>query len=316
LIQFLIRKICFEFIPTLFLLSIIVFLLVHITPGDPVLAMLGAEATPELIEAMRAQYDLDKPVIVQYTLWLKKAITGDLGRSIQTRQPVATMIAGQLGVTVYLTICAMLLVLVIAIPCGVVSAVHKNGILDKIIMFFTSLCISFPNFFTAILLILFLSVKLDILPITGYVSPFEDFSESLKYIILPALSLSLTYVALLSRLVRSDMLDVLSEDFIRTARAKGIRESKTVIKHALRNSMLPAINLSAMNFAYLLGGSIIIESIFAIPGIGRLMIRGIYDRDFPLIQGVTLLVGFFFLMSSVVADVLGVIADPRMERRD
>jgi len=208
----------------------------------------------------------------------------------------------------------MILIVFVSIPAGVVASLHPGSFFDRLVMLCTSIAISFPDFFISIVLILLFGVFWRVLPMTDYVSPFKDAVGSITHLIMPSFALAAAYIALLSRLVRSDMLDVINEDFVRTARAKGVSGFKVLFKHSLRNSLLPALNLCTLNFAALLGGSIIIESIFALPGVGRLMIKAIYDRDFPLIQGITLLIGFFFLVSSLIADVSGAIIDPRLRK--
>ena len=311
-LRYLIRRIALEFVPTFFLLSIIVFSLMHLAPGDPISTMLSPEAPAYVVDAIRTEYNLDKPLAIQYILWLRNIFNGNLGRSIRSRESVFNMIISRLPVTFYLASLAMLLTVLISIPAGIVAAVKRGTIIDKIVMVLTSLALSFPDFFTSILLVLLVGAKLKWLPMSGYTPLFEDFFQSLSHMIMPAFALCLIYIGLLTRLVRSDMLDVMDSDYIRTARAKGTTELRVLFKHALRNTLVPALTLTTMNYAVLLGGTVIIESIFALPGMGRLVIRAMYDRDFPVIQGIVLVVGVFFLCSSLLSDFLAAFVDPRI----
>jgi peptide/nickel transport system permease protein len=282
------------------------------TPGDPITTMLGPYASQELIDAVRAQYDLDKPVVAQYVLWFSKVVQGNLGKSIQTREPVLNMIRDRLGVTSSLALWATLFSCLISIPAGVFAAVHRGRPLDAATIGVTSLFLSIPDFVAATVFILVGGVTLHVLPMVGYVSILTDPIQFVRHMAMPGTALGLIYLALLSRMIRSSMLDVLSTDYIRTARAKGLGQRIVVFKHGLRNALIPSIALIAMNFASMLGGTIIIEEIFALPGIGRLIVRGVLQRDFPVIQGATLFVGLGFILSSLLTDVVSAVIDPRI----
>jgi peptide/nickel transport system permease protein len=312
--RYVLRKL-FELVPALLLVSVLVFTLVHLTPGDPITTMLGPYASQPLIDATRAQYDLDKPLPVQYVRWLGRVVQGDLGRSIQTREPVATMIWDRLGVTVSLAVWATLFSCLISVPAGVVAAVRRGRPLDTATIGATSLFLSIPDFVAATALVLLGGVVMQILPMVGYVSIFKDPAEFARHMVMPGTALGLIYLALLSRMVRSSMLDVLTTDYIRTARAKGLGEKVVVLTHGLRNALIPAVTLVIMNFANMLGGTIVIEEIFALPGLGRLIVRGVLTRDFPVIQGATLFVGAGFILSSLVTDVFLALIDPRIRHR-
>lgn len=301
-----------QLVPTALIITVLVFLMAHLAPGDPISALAGPEAPQELVDAMRARYGFDRPLWTQYGLWLGQVVRGDLGTSIRTGQPVSVMIAERFGATLTLAIAATLFSVLVALPAGIMAAARRGSGFDAAAMIFTSFAISLPNFFTAIVLIVLLGVRWRLLPITGYVPFFEDPSAAIARLVMPTISLGLIYIALLSRLVRSDLIDILSEDYIRTARSKGVRNRRVLLRHGVRNAMLPAINLVSLNFASLLGGTIIIEEIFAIPGVGRLLIDAVEIRDFPVIQGVTLTVGVIFILSSIVADVFSSLADPRV----
>ena len=240
-------------------------------------------------------------------------VHGDLGTSIRTGQPVLTMILERFEATLTLAISATLFSIFIALPAGIVAAAKRGSIIDLSAMSITSLAISLPNFFTAIVMIVIFGVELRWLPISGYVPIFQDFWVSLTHLVMPTISLGLIYTALLSRLIRSDLLDILSENYIRTARSKGLPETIVLLRHGVRNALLPTINLVTINFASLLGGTIIIEEIFAIPGIGRLLIDAVEIRDFPVIQGVTLVVGLIYILSSIFADIISMFTDPRVK---
>jgi peptide/nickel transport system permease protein len=304
-----------EMVPALILVSLLVFTLVHLTPGDPITTMLGPYASQQLIDATRAQYDLDKPLPAQYARWLGKVVRGDLGKSIQSREPVAKMIVDRLPVTVSLALWATLFSCLISVPAGVAAAVHAGRPLDTATIGATALFLSIPDFVAATALVLVGGVTLRILPMVGYVSLFADPVEFVRHMVMPATALGLIYLGLLSRMVRSSMLDVLGTEYIRTARAKGLGEKVVVLTHGLRNALIPSVALVSLNFANMLGGTIVIEEIFALPGLGRLIVRGVLARDFPVIQGATLFVGFGFILSSLVTDVFLAIIDPRIRHR-
>lgn len=310
-IRFLLKRLL-QMIPTVWIITVLVFLLAHIAPGDPVTAMAGPGASAELIAKIQAQYHLDRPLPVQYLLWMENLLHGNLGHSLVSSQNVGTMIRDRIGLTLMLAICGTLFSVLIAIPLGVVSATRKGKVADGVTMGFTSVAISLPNFFTSIVLIVIFGVKLRLVPFAGYPGLFEDPKGSLLRLILPTVSLGLIYLALLTRLIRSELLDVLRSDYIRTARGKGLPNRSVFMVHALRNSLLPAINLVTLNFAALLGGTIIIEEVFALPGIGRMTVQAVLQRDFPVIQGVTLVIGIVFVLSSIVADGVSYLVDPRV----
>jgi peptide/nickel transport system permease protein len=311
---YILRKLV-EVLPALTLVSLLVFALTHLTPGDPITLMLGPFASQELIDATRAQYHLDRSLTVQYLSWAWRVVHGDLGQSIQTREPVAKMILDRLPVTFSLAAWATIFSCVVSIPAGVVAAVHVGRPLDRITIGATSLFLSIPDFVIATVFILVGGVVLRILPMVGYVPLFTDPLGFLSHLVMPATALGLIYLGLLSRMVRSSMLDVLGRDYIRTARAKGLGDRMVVFTHGLRNALIPSVALVSLNFANMLGGTIIVEEIFALPGLGRLIVRGVLARDFPVIQGTTLFVGLGFVVSSLVTDVTLAMIDPRIRHR-
>lgn len=299
-------------VPVLLLVSLIVFSLLHLTPGDPALSILGEEATPEQVAALRAKLGLNRPLPVQYARWLGAVLRGDLGRSIRSNQPVSEAIVERLPVTVELAVLAMLVSLTIAVPAGIVAAMRRNSFLDTSATFVALLGVSLPNFFLAILLILIFGVKLGWLPPFGYQPLTQGVAGNLQRMILPAITLGTALAAIVTRMMRSSLLEVLDQDYIRTARAKGLREARMVRAHALKNALMPVVTIVGLQIGGLLGGAIITESIFVLPGVGRLLVDAIFQRDFPLVQGVVLFVSLAFLFSNFAVDLFYAYLDPRI----
>ncbi|HEU0164815.1 MAG TPA: ABC transporter permease [Thermomicrobiales bacterium] len=311
LVRFVIQRIL-QAIPTLWIITVLIFLLAHLAHGDPVTAMAGPGASNQLIDEIKAQYHLNRPLPVQYLLWMRDLLHANLGKSITSNQSVLTMIGDRLTLTLLLALGGTIFSVIIAVPLAILSVMKRGKAIDNIIMAFTSLAISLPNFFTSIVLIVIFGVKWKVLPFAGFPGLREDFWGSVERLILPTISIGLIYLALMTRLVRSELIDVMRADYIRTARGKGLPDRVVFTVHALRNSMLPSINLITLNFASLLGGTVIIEEVFALPGMGRLIVQAVLQRDFPVIQGVTLVIGLVFILSSIVADVVSYFADPRI----
>jgi peptide/nickel transport system permease protein len=299
-------------VPVLLLVSVLIFSLIHLTPGDPVLVMLGEEATPEARDALRRQLGFDQPLPVQYGIWLGRVLQGDLGRSIRTNQPVSEAILQRLPVTLELSLLAMLVSLSIALPAGIVAAVRRNSRADLASTVFSLLGVSMPNFFLAVLLIFVLSLQLRWLPPIGYVNPFEDLGGNLKAMVMPALTLGTALAAVVARLTRSTLLEVLQQDYVRTAWAKGLREGVVIQRHAMKNALIPVVTVVGLQLGNLLGSAIVTETIFALPGIGRLVIDSIFQRDFPLVQGVVLYLALMFLLINLVVDLIYAYLDPRI----
>lgn len=299
----------------LLVISLLVFGLIHLVPGDPIVVMLGPMATPELERALRAYYGLDQPLHQQYLAWLGRVLQVDLGRSIRTSEPVATMILERFPATLTLAVLAMLLALVVSLPAGVVSGLRRNTWSDHLIRLLALVGFAVPNFVLAIVMILVFGVWLRWLPIAGSSSLLADPLRAMPLYVMPTLALAAYYTAILTRFWRSSLLGVLACDYIRVAYAKGLSTTLVVRRHALKNAIIPIITVVAINFAYLLGGAVVVEQIFTIPGIGSLLIRAVVQRDFPVIQGVTLLVALFFIAANLVADLLYAWADPRIRYR-
>jgi peptide/nickel transport system permease protein len=311
MLSFLPRRLL-QLIPTLFLVSVIIFLLQQLLPGDPALVMAGEEKDPAVIEQIRKQYRLDQPLPVQYGYWIAGVLQGDLGESMRIKQPVATLIADKLPVTLQLGCMAMVFALLIGVPAGVLSAVKRGSAWDTGANVFALWGLSTPNFWLGIMLIFFFSVQLGWLPASGFVSPFEDLSQSLATTVMPAFVLGNAIAAVLMRHTRSAMLQAMNADYVRTARAKGLREWAVVVRHALRNALTPVITLGALEFGTLLSGAVLTEQVFSVPGFGKLIVDAVFNRDYAVVQGVVLVTASVYILLNLIADVLYVLANPRL----
>lgn len=292
----------------------LVFFLLRAIPGDPVLNMLGPEYTPEAAEALRHKLGLDENVFVQYFRWVGDILRGDLGTSITGVESVSSAIASGLPKTMSISIVAFIISLAIAIPAGIISALKRNTPVDYLVSVFAFLGVSMPSFWFGIILILLFAVNLGWLPSLGYKSLTEDgFVEWFKHLLLPALAIGPGYAAILTRFIRAGLLEAMSSDYIRTARAKGLKERNVVISHGLRNSMIPVVTIAGIQVALLLSGTVIIETVFSIRGIGRLLVGAIFDKDYPMVQGAILVVALIFVMANLVVDILYTFLDPRIK---
>jgi len=301
-----------QLIPTLFLVSVLIFGLQQLLPGDPALVMAGEEKDPEVIEQIRKQYRLDQPLPMQYVYWIGGVLQGDLGESMRIRQPVSQLIAEKLPVTLQLATMAMTFALLIGIPAGVLSAVKKGTAWDVGANVFALWGLSTPNFWLGIMMIFLFSVQLGWLPASGYVSPFEDLGQSLAATVMPAFVLGNAIAAVLMRHMRSAMLQAMSADYVRTARAKGLHERVVVLRHALRNALTPVITLGALEFGTLLSGAVLTEQVFSIPGFGKLIVDAVFNRDYAVVQGVVLVTATVYIVLNLLADVLYVLVNPRL----
>jgi peptide/nickel transport system permease protein len=311
LLRFLSRRLLGT-VPVLVILSIGVFLMLHLTPGDPVQIMLGQDASPSAIAALRAELGLDQPLPIQYVRWMGNVMRGDLGRSIRTNQPVTEAIVSRLPVTIELSLWSLLLSLVIGLPAGVVAATRRNSGVDLASTGLALVGISLPSFFLGILLILVFALWLRWVPPSGYTPFFEDPLQNVKQMFMPALALGAALAGIVARLTRSSLLEVLGTDYMRTARAKGLSDGSSVIGHGLKNALLPVVTVIGLQVGALLGGAILIETIFALPGIGRLAVDSIFARDFPIVQGVVLFLALVRVVANLVADLLYARLDPRI----
>jgi peptide/nickel transport system permease protein len=299
-------------VPTVILISMFVFGLQKLLPGDPVLAMAGEERNAEVLEYLREQYRLNDPIPVQYVHWMGNVLQGDLGMSLRTRQPVLDLIAEKLPVTVQLAVMSLAFAMLIGIPMGILSAVKKNTVLDWIANVVALSGLSIPNFWLGIMLILWISVGLGWLPASGYRALSEDPVRSIETMLMPAFVLGSGLAASLMRHTRSAMLGVLKQDYVRTARAKGLMPRIVVLKHALRNAMIPIVTVSALIFGELLAGAVLTEQIFTIPGFGKLVVDAVFNRDYAVVQGIVLVTGVFFILMNIAADAAYRVLNPRM----
>lgn len=290
----------------------IVFFLLRAVPGDPVAAMLGAEYTPEAAAQMRKNLGLDQPVYVQYTKWFSNVAQGDLGRSITTRQPVTTTIKNGMAKTLSITVFAFIFGIAIAVPMGTVAALRRGSAVDHLASISTFIGISLPAFWFGIVFILIFAVKLSWLPSIGYVPLSEGVWPWFQHLILPAMAAGVGEAAILMRFVRAGMLEVLGSDYVRTARAKGLRERTVITRHAMRNALTPVVTVAGLSLAGLIGGLVITETVFSIRGMGRVLVNAIFDKDYPVIQGGILLIAFIFVMANLAVDILYSFLDPRV----
>ncbi len=302
-----------QVIPTILLVSVLVFCLQQLMPGDPAIVLAGEErGDPRVLAQIRAELWLDRSLPEQYWHWISNVVHGDLGHSWRTRQPVAELIAQKLPVTAQVGVMAFLIAVLIGVPAGVVAAVKRDGPWDYVANAIGLAGLSMPNFWLGIMLILFVSVDLGWLPASGYVSPWEDWRQSLATTVMPAFVLGNSIAAILMRHTRSAMLSVLDQDYIRTARAKGLAEMTVILRHALRNALIPVVTLGALELGTLLSGAVLTEQVFSIPGFGKMVVDAVFNRDYPVVQGVVLATALIFVALSLVADILYMLINPRL----
>jgi peptide/nickel transport system permease protein len=302
------------FVPTLLVASLVLFIAINIVPGSAARSALGVDATPQAIMRFEAQNGLDRPLYVQYAEWLGKAVTGDFGRSFQNRVAVGPEILKRLPVTLELAILAFLVANLIAVPLGAMAALRHNKRTDSLITTLATVLGAIPNFWLATLLVLVFAIKLRILPAGGYTPFFVNPLKNFQQMILPAISLGVVSSALLLRIMRASMIEVLSSEYIRTARAKGASDTIVVRHHALKNATIPYLTVGAVEFGFLFGGVVIIEDIFRLPGIGSFVLVGIINRDYPVLLAATLVVTIFVLAANMLVDIMGSLLDPRQVR--
>jgi peptide/nickel transport system permease protein len=299
-------------IPVMGVVALFVFALLHLSPGDPAVIIAGDTATLEDIARIRTALGLDQPLYVQFGAWVWKLLHGDLGISIFTNLPVMTLIRQRVEPTVALTICTLLVTIPIAIPLGVVAAWKAGTWIDRVVMIFAVIGFSVPGFVLAYILIFTFSVGLDLLPVQGYSSIADGFGPFVSHMILPSITLGLFYAALVARITRASMLDVLSQDYVRTAQAKGLSTEKVLIGHALKNAAVPIATIIGIGIALLISGVVVTETVYAIPGIGRLTVDAILRRDYPIIQGVILLFSAIYVLINLAIDISYTLLDPRI----
>ena len=302
-------------IPVLLLVTAGVFALIHLTPGDPIDAMMAESVDDSVKRELRRDLGLDRPLYLQYATWMGRLLQGDLGRSIRNREPVIENVGRRIKPSLQLAGLAMAISLLVATPIGILSAARRNSTLDRFGTSFALFGICMPNFLIALLLIFLFGVTLRWLPISGYVDPMEELWDGLRSLALPAITLGLALAAVITRTLRSSMLEALSEDYIRTARAKGLSEGAVIRTHALKNALIPVVTVLGLQLGTLIGGAVITEYVFALPGVGRLVVDAVFARDYPLVQGVVLLIAVGFILSNLMVDLLYGWIDPRIRHR-
>jgi peptide/nickel transport system permease protein len=310
--QYIIRRL----IQALFIIwgcATLVFFMLRMIPGDPVVQMLGPEYTPEAAAALRTKLGLDQPLLVQYMRWMGNVLRGDLGGSIASGETVAEAIASGLPKTLSLAMLSFIIALSIALPAGIIAALKRNSAFDYIASVVAFVGVSMPSFWFGIILILIFAVHLQWLPAIGYSELTEDgFWPWLQRLILPSLAIGAAYSAILMRFVRAGLLEVLGSDYVRTARAKGVRERAVVLRHALRNALIPIVTVIGIQLALLLSGTVVVETVFSIRGIGRILVGAIFDRDYPIVQGVILLIAVICVLANLIVDIVYTFLDPRI----
>jgi peptide/nickel transport system permease protein len=299
-------------VPVVFGISVLVFLLVHLIPGDVAQILLGTQATDQQIETLRRTFGLDRPLPIQYLDWLSHVLRGDFGVSFRTNRPVLPDLVSRFGVTLQLTLVSMLVALLVAIPLGVASAANRGRGSDAVARVLALLGLSIPNFWLGTLLILFVSLVLHWLPPVGFVSLLDNPWQAIQTLILPSVALGTAVAAFIMRLVRSSLLEVLRQDYVRTARAKGLRDRTVLYRHALKNAFIPVLTVIGVQVGYLLGGAVIIESIFSLPGMGRFLLDSISNRDYSIVQGGVLFIALIFSLVNLSVDLLYGWLDPRI----
>jgi peptide/nickel transport system permease protein len=297
----------------LLIVTIVSFILLHITPGDPAAAMLGTDASLEQIKALQKELWLDRPVIVQYVHWLTNVIRGDLGTSIMYRDPMWDIFAARLPITLYLSAIALLISTFFGIIAGIICAVRRGGFLDQAVSIMANFGMAVPVFWLGILGIYIFGFKLAWLPIQGWVGPTSGFVESLKHTIMPVILMAIPGISVLARQTRSSMLEVVHQDYIRTAFSKGLGEKEVVLKHGLRNALIPVVTLMGLQVRILVGGSVLVETVFNIPGMGRLLVAGAFNKDFLVVQGGVLLIGTVVCLTNLLVDISYGWLDPKFK---
>jgi peptide/nickel transport system permease protein len=299
-------------VPMLLALTMVSFALVHVIPGDPALVMMGGEGTPQAVAELRHQLGLDRPLHVRYLEWLGQISRGDLGQSLYNKTRVSEELVWRMPTTLTLVTLALVFAVGIGVPAGLLSAAFRNSWIDHAARLLTLVSLSLPSFWLGLMLIILFSLWLNLLPIIGYEPITQGVSKAIPYLILPSLALGTNLAALLTRLTRSSMLEVLGQDYVRTAKAKGLRDRAVLMRHALSNALIPIVTAIGIHLGILLGGSAVIETVFVLPGVGQLVVRSLYNRDLPVIQGLILYVAVVYVFVNLIIDVLYTYLDPRL----
>ncbi|ASU39327.1 peptide ABC transporter [Herbaspirillum sp. meg3] len=294
------------------IVAVLVFFITRLAPGDPAAIMLGDQATVADIAKLRAQYGLDKPMLVQFGFWLKELAQGNLGQSIFLQMPVTEALASRAEPTFFLTIFAVALACLIGIPCGIVSAVWRGRVVDQVFTGIAMLGASIPSFWFGLILMQLFAVKMGWFPVAGYGDPGAPLWDRLHHLLLPAVVLGVLNSALIIRFTRASMLDVLSDDYVRTARAKGLNERRVILRHALRNALIPVVTVIGLTAALMIGGAVVTETVFGLPGVGNLVVSAVQRRDYPVIQGALLAIAVIYVLINLAIDLLYTLIDPRV----
>jgi len=311
MLRFILRRLVAT-LPVLVVVAVVVFLMLRLTPGDPAAVIAGDNATTEQIEQIRESLGLTRPLVAQFAIWARNLMRGDLGESFFFKMPVSVLIAQRLEPTIALALTTIVLAVLVAVPLGVLAAWRRGSWLDRGLMAFSTLGFSIPVFVLGYMLIWLVSLKLGWLPVQGYRRLAEGFGPFIRHLILPSVTLSVIYIALIARVTRAAVSEALAEDFVRTARAKGLPESKVLIRHALANAAVPIVTVVGIGIALLIGGVVVTESVYAIPGVGRLTVDAVLARDFPTIQGVILFFSVAYVLINLLIDLSYVLLDPRI----
>lgn len=296
----------------IFIVTIIAFLLVQLMPGDPAAAMLGADATQAQIENLRKELGLDQPALAQYFKWMSNAVRGDFGESLMYREPLISIFAKRLPVTLYLSSLAFIISTVLGVGAGIICAVRRNSLLDQLISLFANIGIAIPVFWLGILGIYVFGLKLELLPVYGWTSPLTDFGKSFSQSLMPVILLAVPSLAVMARQARSSMLEEVHQDYVRTALSKGLKERTVILKHSLKNALIPVVTLMGLHIRVLFGGAVLVETIFSIPGMGRLLVTAAQNKDFIVVQGSVLLLGLVVCLANLLVDMSYGWIDPRL----
>ena len=299
----------------LWLVTIIAFVMIRLAPGDPSAVMLGADASPKAVAEFRAAYGLDRSIPVQYLAWLGHVVRGDLGMSIYLGRPVTTAILERLPVSLTLTLSAFAIAVVLGISLGLVAAYWHDTWVDRLVSVVAALGLSMPSFWLGICLIYLFAVRWPVMPSGGFVEPWIDPGESFRHLLLPAFALGYLQSGLIARMTRASMLEALRGDFVRVARSKGVGEFRVVVKHAFRNALIPVLTVTGITLAVMFGGAVVIETVFTLPGVGRLLVNAVVRRDYPVVQGTLLVVAAWYVLVNIAVDVLYTVSDPRIRLR-
>lgn len=311
MLRFIFRRLL-SLIPVLFVVSVVIFSLIHLTPGDPARRILGEKASDEAVAALHASMGLDAPVVVQYFNWVGGVFTGNLGNSYFLNKTVVEAIGDNAVPTIQLAIIAMLVAVLLAVPFGTIAARYRDGAIDRSVNVFTLIGMTVPSFVLALAMMLVFGLSLRWLPISGYINPFEDFTEGLRTLLMPGIALGAITAALIARTTRASVLDVLNADYIDAARSRGVTEKRLLFAHTIKNASLPVLTIVGLSLGSLVTGAAVTETIFNIPGLGQLLINAISRRDYPVIQGVILFITLIYLLTNLLIDLLYGIVDPRV----